>query len=153
MKPSIHHARKIPLLLALPVAIALAGAGCSKPVSSGSPPGGTTSAPSAPVSTIGLNTSNFTTHSATVQAGQPVTFDDTVNGGAVHILCVGSGSGGQGSSQCETASQSPNAPADLVGQGMMMNPGQKKQVTFKTAGTYHVICTIHPGMYIDITVK
>jgi hypothetical protein len=44
-----------------------------------------------------MTTSNFTTHSATVLVGQLVTFADTINGGAVHILCVGSGTGGEGS--------------------------------------------------------
>lgn len=154
----VWHARTTLPILALLIACALVGAGCgATPTSTAgatqSPGAGSSSAPSTTVSTIGLTTSNFTTHSATVQAGQPITLDDTVNGGAVHILCVGSGSGGQGSSKCDAASQAPNAPADLVGQGMTITPGQKKQVTFMTTGSYHVICTVHPGMYINITVK
>jgi plastocyanin len=100
-----------------------------------------------------MTTSNFTTHSATVLEGQPVTFDDTINGGAVHILCVGSGTGGEGSDHCDSATQAADAPAVLVGQGLIIMAGEKKQITFPTAGSYHVICTVHPGMYIDITAK
>lgn len=33
----------------------------------------------------------------------------------------------------------------------MFNPGETKDFTFTKPGAYHVICTIHLGMYIDIT--
>src|SRR5579884_3869352 len=91
--------------------------------------------------TIGMNPTDFTEHSATVTAGQPVTFDDTVSGGGVHVLCVGTGNGGTQS--CDTSSMSPNAPTELLGAGLTFNAGDKKQVTFANPGTYHVICTIH----------
>lgn len=139
-------ARVVPALLlcALLGLAACGGGGSSSP--GGSSPGGGGGG-----TTIGMNPTNFTEHSAMVTAGQPVTFDDTVNGGGVHVLCVGTGTGG--SQSCDAASAAPNAPTELTGSGMTFNAGDKKQVTFSKPGTYHVICTIHAGMYIDITVQ
>lgn len=106
-------------LLAMLRTVTLAGVGCG---STSSP---TSGASSPPVSTIGMNTANFTTHSATVLVGQRVTFDDTINGGAVHILCVGSGTGGEGSDHCDSATQALNAPPVLVRQGQITMAGEK----------------------------
>ena len=122
-------------------------AGCGK-----SAGGGGSSQTSTPANTIQMDTNNFTAHAITVQASQPVTLDDTVDGGALHILCVGTGNGG--SNTCATTDTTGGgAPKDFIGQGMQVQAGDKKTVTFTKAGTYHVICTLHGGMFIDVTVQ
>ena len=70
------------------------------------------------------------------------------------MLCAGMGNGGSGDGACDQAGNAPpNTPTELVGSGLTFNIGDKKDITFPAAGTYHVICTIHQGMYIDITVQ
>ena len=44
------------------------------------------------------------------------------------------------------------APTGLLGKGTTFNAGEMMKFTF-TPGTYHVICIIHPGMYINITAQ
>ena len=131
--------------LALGLTLLLLGAfvvaGCGKT------PGGTTSS-SQP--TIGMAASNFTAHSLSVKVNQDVKLDNTVGGGGYHVLCFGSGDGGEGAGSC---SQSGNGPSGFYGSGMTFNNGETKTITFATAGTYHLICTVHPGMFIDITVQ
>lgn len=114
--------------------------------------GGTTTSSGGPgplVSTIDMDASNFTQHAVSVKAGQPVSFDDTVNGGGTHILCVGTGNGGT-----NTCDASGDGPSELYGSTpLQLNAGDKKDLTFNKAGTYRIICTIHPGMYIVVTVQ
>ncbi len=131
----------LPILLML--GVALAGCGKASPGSSNS--GGSGRGVS---DTVNMDPTNFTQHTISVAVNQPVHFSDNTDGGGLHILCVGTGNGGT-----NTCSKSGNAPAGLLGQGTMFNPGETKDFTFTTPGTYHVICTIHPDMYIDITVQ
>jgi plastocyanin len=144
------------LPLALLVAFALAG--CGSPASSTATPSTSSgfaptvtpaSSPSSAPSgnTISMTSYYFTQRSITVQSSQPVVFDDLAG---THPVCVGTGMGGVNT--CETASQAPTAPAELVSPGIVLSPGQKVSITFKP-GTYHLICTIHPGMYIDVTAQ
>lgn len=133
--------RALPLLM---VVGAAAIAGCGSSSSSGSSGGG---------ATVEMNQTNFAQHSITVQAGKPVHFDDTAGGGGVHVLCVGTGNGGDGNTCYQAAKAPPNTPSELIGSGTTFNVSDKKDITFPAAGTYHVICTIHQGMYIDITVS
>lgn len=107
--------------------------------------GGTTGTTS---QTISMDSSNFTTHSITVKANQPVHFDNTVSGGGYHIVCIGTGNGG--TNTCEA---SGSGPSELYGQGVTFNGGDTKDITFTTPGTYHIICTVHNGMVIDVTVQ
>lgn len=139
-----------PLLLALTLVMGGCGKNPAPPTGNTSSGGNSSASNSGPVTTIDMNTADFTVHTATVAVGTPITFSDTVNGGNVHILCTGSGNGGAGSSACKTNS---DAPKDFASPGTTWNAGDKKQETFSKAGTYHIICTIHPGMYIDITAK
>jgi plastocyanin len=135
--------------LGLPLILvgALALIGCGKN------PGGSastsTSGPGPQVTTIGMDASTFTTpHAVSVKSGQAITLDDTVNGGGTHILCIGTGTGG--ANNCD---QSGNGPSELYGSGKTVNSGDKPTVTFNQTGTYRLICTIHSGMYVDITVQ
>ena len=128
----------VPLLLVASLAVI----GCGK-----TPGGGQTSGP--PPNTVTMTTDDFTAHAITVKANTPVTFDDPSNGGNVHVLCIGTGNGGTQS--CVT---SGNGPSELHAKdGVTFNAGDSKQFTFTTAGSYHVICTLHPGMFIDVTVQ
>lgn len=127
----------VPLLLVL----ALAVIGCGK-----TPGGGQTSGP--PPNTVTMTSDNFAAHALTVKAGAPVTFNDPSNGGNIHVLCVGTGTGGT-----NTCTASGSGPSGLYGTGTTFNAGDSKDFTFTTAGAYHVICTLHPGMFIDITVQ
>lgn len=135
-------AKFLPVLLILAVSIAVVGCGQGSA-------GGTSGGGSGGVSnTVYMDPTNFTQHAVTVAANQPVHFSDTKQGGGLHILCVGTGNGGTNS-----CSKSGDAPTGLLGDGTTFNPGEVKDFTFTKAGAYHVICTIHPDMYIDITVQ
>ncbi|HEX6796788.1 MAG TPA: plastocyanin/azurin family copper-binding protein [Ktedonobacterales bacterium] len=122
---------------------AFAVAACGK-----TPGGSSTSTSGSP--TISMDANNFTAHSLTVKVNQDVKLDDTVSGGGYHVLCFGSGNGGEGASACD---KSGSGPDGFYGEGMVFNGGETKTITFSTAGKYHLICTVHPGMYIDVTVQ
>ncbi|SRR5579884_3593505 len=92
-------------------------------------------------STIQLGSGVFTTNTATVKAGQAVIFDDSQGG--PHNLVIGSNG---------KASQQTGAPSELSGGGLSFSGGDTKTVTFPTAGTYMITCTIHPGMEATVTV-
>lgn len=134
--------------LALGVTLLLLGAfavaACGKTPGGGG--GTTTSGPPA----ISMDANNFTAHKLTVKVNQDVKLDDTVSGGGYHVLCFGSGNGGEGPNSCD---KSGNGPDGFYGDGTVFNGGETKTITFSTAGTYHLICTVHPGMFIDITVQ
>ena len=133
------------ITLLLTFAFVVAGCGSSPSGGSNGSGGGTSAA-----STIDMDATNFTTHSITVKANTPITLDNTVGGGGFHILCIGTGNGGTGPSDCD---KSGNGPSQLYGDGMTIQAGQKPTVTFPNTGVYHVICTVHPGMHIDVTVQ
>lgn len=137
-------------LMLFPLALAgvLVVAACGKT------PGGTGNTSGTPTmtDTIGMEAQNFSLHAVEVKVNTPVTFDDTVNGGGTHIICIGTGSGG--TTTCSPAG-SGNGPSQLYGSGVTFNAGSssdKQQFTFPNTGTYHIICTIHVGMYVDVTV-
>jgi len=122
--------RRFAIVIVAIGALALAACGSS---SNGGGGGG--------AATIQMGSGVFTTNTATVKAGQAVTFDDT-NGGP-HNLVTGSNG---------TPSQEAGAPSDLSGSGLSFNGGDTHTVTFATAGTYKITCTIHPSMEATITV-
>lgn len=136
-------ARLLPVVLIL--LLGIAAVGCGKASTGGASGGGSSGRVS---NTVYMDPTNFTQHAITVATNQPIHFSDTKQGGGLHILCVGTGTGGT-----NTCSQSGDAPAGLLGKGTTVNPGEVKDFTFTKPGAYHVICTIHPGMYIDITVQ
>jgi plastocyanin len=114
------------LALVAVVAFALVGCGGSKPSNE-----------------VDMGVAAFEQSAVTIKAGQAVHFVDP-NTGGVHILCVGKGT------QCTPA---PGAP-DLLNtkEGWQVQAGDTRDVTFPTAGTYVIVCIIHPGMQVTVTV-
>lgn len=112
--------------LALLVAALLAGCG-------GAPPS----------NEVDMGVATFETAAVTIKAGHAVHFVDPVTGG-VHIICVGEG---------VKCTGQPGAPAALsTPDGLTFNQGETKDIVFPTAGTYTVVCIIHPGMQTVVTV-
>lgn len=92
---------------------------------------------------IDTTSSNFVQHAVTTSAGQTIRFVDPATSGAFHQLCLGI------NQQCDTAAQ---GPAKLMSPGFTLNAGQTVNVTFPTAGTYQITCTVHPNMNLTVTV-
>ncbi len=142
--------------IVLPLALlgALVVAACGK-----TPGTASSNTPSGPVTTIYENSALFVDasgnpiHAATVKVNTPITFSDTINRGGTHFICVGSSGSTGGSNACLS---SGNGPKEFYGgsgfSGMMMSGPNTYPITFPNTGTYHVICTVHAGMYVDVTV-
>lgn len=133
----------------LTLILALALMGCGKQAADGGPgasSGGTSGSGSscATSQTIDLGQVNFAQTCVTVSANQAVTFNDPSATGGVHIICTGQ------NAACNTQA---GAPKDLSTPGFQIQPGQQKQVTFTTAGTYKLACTVHPAMNMTVIVK
>lgn len=148
--------RKLALTLLATIALLLAACGGgvanTTPTDTPIPPAPTatatavpptaTSGPSAP--TITMASRSFSGNSATVKAGQAVTFDDPAATGGVHNLVTGS----NGTFKAEAGAPSQFASAT----GVAFSPGTSMDIVFPTAGTYTITCTIHPTMEATITV-
>ena len=95
--------------------------------------------------TVTMGVASFTAGAQiTIAAGQSVAFDDPSDGGGVHNLVTGTG----GSFTAEDG-----APSEFnSSSGVNFSPGDSRSITFPTAGTYHITCTIHPNMQATITV-
>jgi len=92
---------------------------------------------------VDMGVAAFEQSSVTIKAGQAVHFVDP-NTGGVHIICVGQGT--------ECVPQT-GAPAELnTAQGLQVQAGDTRDIVFPTAGTYTVVCIIHPGMQVVVTV-
>ncbi len=129
------RSRLVVVLLAL-AALCLALAACG---GSGSGGGGA-------ANEVDMGVAEFQQSSITIHAGQTVHFVDPANGGGVHIICIGKN---------EQCAPETGAPAKLnVTTGIQVSPGDPPiDVTFANAGTYTVVCTIHPGMEVTINVQ
>lgn len=93
---------------------------------------------------LDLGSTSFVQTSITLTTGQALHIVDPQDTGGTHILCIG---------QSGTCDSNPSGPSELHGPGMAFNPGTTKDITFSTAGTYHITCTIHPSMNATITVQ
>lgn len=129
--------RTLRLMVLLGALAALALAGCGGAASGGGGGGGSGNE-------VDFGPTNFVQTSVTIQAGQAVHFVDSQSSGGTHNLCIGS------NGQCDSSGK---GPAALHNPGMMLTPGDTKDVTFDTAGTFTVTCTIHPGMLLTVTVQ
>jgi len=102
--------------------------------------GGADNAPN----TVSMDLAEFHQNGLTVKAGETVHFANPANGDP-HALCIGK------DNQC---APQPGAPDKLnTTTPVTTNPGDTLDVVFPTAGTYLVICTLHPGMQVTITVR
>jgi plastocyanin len=124
------------LVILLAVGIALLGSGCGK--ASG------VRSPSVPDTTVQLNASNFVQTTRAIKVGQTLLFSDTVDGGGTHVICLGQ------DMQCDSQAQGPSA---LMSPGFTINGGTTKSITFLTAGTYQITCTLHPEMNLTVIVQ
>jgi plastocyanin len=108
-------------------------------------PTATTASGGSSSATVEMGSFSFTSGtSITIKVGQAVTFDDPATGGGTHILVTGTQ--GQFSAQA-------GAPSEFSStNGIMFNPGDSKTITFPTAGTYTITCTIHNSMLATISV-
>ena len=116
--------------------LALAVAGCGGGGANGSSGGASNE--------VDLGAASFEQTSVTLNSGQALHLVDPQASGGTHNLCIG---------QNGTCDSSASGPSELVGAGMMINAGDTKDITFSTAGTYHVTCTIHPNMNLTVTVQ
>jgi plastocyanin len=134
---------------ALAVALLLTGALTLAACGGGGGGGGNAGTPGPVTATITMAYSDFagtgtaTTPSVTIKAGEAVAFVDPTSGGGTHNLVTGS----QGQFSAEAG-----APAAFTSSGIMFRPGDTKDITFPTAGTYHITCTIHFYMSATVTV-
>ena len=123
-------------ILILLVAVGIALLGCGKPFGGQSV--------SVPDTTVQMNTDNFVQATRTIKAGQTLLFSDTVGGGNTHVICLGH------DMQCDAQAQGPSV---LMSPGFTIMAGGTKSITFPTAGTYQITCTLHPDMNLTITVQ
>ena len=109
------------------------------PVPTATTGGGTSTA------VIGMGATTFSHASATIKAGQSVTFLDPSDSGGVHNIVTGS------AGKFVAAAGAPSAFA--TADGVNFAPGDSQTFTFATAGTYTFTCTIHPNMRATVIVK
>jgi plastocyanin len=133
----------ISLLFAIPLVVAACGATAS---GTGGAAPGTAGGPSAGGSTVTMNAINFLPNNSavTIKAGQAITFVDPAASGGLHFLVTGTNG---------TLTKQAGGPPVLSTQmGMQIMAGDTKVVTFPSAGTFMITCTIHPYMELAVTV-
>lgn len=93
---------------------------------------------------VDMGVAAFQQSSITIKAGEAIHFVDPASGGT-HVICVGK------DVNCVPQTGAPDAlnTAD----GLTFNTGDVRDIVFPTAGTYVVICTIHPGMQVTVNVQ
>lgn len=119
------------------LAIALSACGESSGPSSGS--GNTATG-----NVVHMGNNEFLQSSITIHKGDSITLtDDTAS---PHIIANGSWEGGT-----PKASEEPGAPAV---NNVNINGNSSQTIgPFTTAGTFHLYCTIHPGMNLTVIVQ
>jgi plastocyanin len=105
--------------------------------------GGPASAAAGSNATVHMGPGNFTTSSVVVPKGSKLQFVD--DGSFLHILSNGTWQG-------TTPRPAREDSAPLVN-NIQVNGGMVEIGPFTTAGTYHIYCTIHPGMSLTVIVK
>lgn len=93
--------------------------------------------------TVHMCSNNFVQKSITISKGQSLTLVDDAS--TTHIIA--NGSWVNGSAQPK---QEPGAPTVNV----TFNGNDTHQIgLFNTSGTYHLYCTVHPGMNLTVIVQ
>jgi len=103
-----------------------------------------TSGPAVAQTTVQMGSTTFVQSTRSIKAGDTLTFDDTVGGGGLHIICLG---------KDQVCDKAATGPAAVMDPGFTINPGATKAVVFPTAGTYQITCTVHPNMNLVVTVS
>lgn len=127
-KMGMRAGRRLMVVASLVAALAFALAGCGA---------------SKPSNEVDMGVAAFEQSAVTIKAGQAVHFVDP-NTGGVHIICVGKGT------ECIPTTGAPDALN--TAQGLQVQAGDTRDIIFPTAGTYTVVCIIHPGMQVTVTV-
>jgi plastocyanin len=127
MKVYLRLITTVPLLLVLALA-----AGC----------GGTSGSSAA--NEVRMNAADFEQTTITIKAGTALHLADEQSG-TTHLLCLGK------DGQCDPSAQGPTQLSSS--NPLEVDPGQTKDITFDTPGTYAITCTIHPGMELTVTVQ
>ncbi len=92
---------------------------------------------------MNLTSYNFAVTCANIKAGDTISFVDP-SSAAIHILCIGKNQSCSGAAGPDAlASKNP----------LTIQQGETKTVTFPTAGTFDVTCTVHPNMNLTVTVS
>jgi plastocyanin len=107
----------------------------------GAPTTGTTSTNGVP--TMHMSAGNFDQPSITIAKGSKLLLVDDV--AVLHILANGSWQNG-----APKPEQEPGAPTV---ENVRVNGNRVELGPFATAGTYHIYCTLHPGMTLTIIVQ
>jgi plastocyanin len=94
------------------------------------------------VPTVHMNAENFTQPIVTISTGSRLLLVDDVP--VEHILANGSWENGK-----VAPAHEPGAPAINV----QVNDSSATIGPFTTAGTYHIYCTVHPGMELTVIVQ
>lgn len=122
--------------------LALLFAACSSGTSSSSN-GSSSSGNANTANTVHLGASNFDQSSVTISKGSSLTLIDDVD--VVHIINNGSWVNG-------VAKPAKEAGAPTV--NVTFNGNDTHSIgPFHTAGTYHLYCTVHPGMNLTVIVQ
>ncbi len=95
---------------------------------------------------VDMGVVTFEQAKVTINAGQSVRFVDSAQSGGLHVLCIG-----QGLSCIPKA----GAPAELnTASGITFSAGDPpRDIVFPNAGTYQIVCTIHPNMVLTVVVR
>jgi plastocyanin len=111
--------------------------------SSGNSSGGSSSSSSSGGATVHMNSSNFEQSSVTISKGSSLTLVD--DAAVIHIIQNGSWENGNAKPATE-----PGAPKV----NLQFSGNDTHSIgPFNTAGTFHLYCTVHPGMNLTVIVK
>ncbi len=125
-------------------------AACARPgtpeASSGSTPTSTSGGGSGGCAsgTVHMSSNNFVQNCVNIAKGGKVTLIDDVQ--VLHIITNGMWD----SSGNTVTTKEPGAPTI---NNVSISGGQADIGPFTTAGTYHILCTVHPGMNLIVNVK
>ena len=112
--------------------------------STGSSSSSSSGSSSSGMPTVHMNGNNFAQSSITISKGQSLMLVDDAS--VVHIIANGSWS--NGSAQPKQESGAP------VVNNLQFNGNDSHTIgPFNTAGTYHLYCSVHPGMNLSVIVQ
>lgn len=95
--------------------------------------------------TVHMGPTNFTQPSVTISKGSSVTLVNDTS--TVHIIANGQWVNGAPQPKQESGAPTvSNVQFNTNGQSQNIGP-------FQTAGTFHLYCSVHPGMNLTITVQ